>query len=255
MLPETAYHRKETAPAGAGHIFKRVRSFAMIREYGRRLLVLAGGLMVSAVGITMMLQANVGLEPWSVLQNGMSIFFGITYGTAAMIVGAAVIAVAVLCGESFGIGTLANIFFAPICIDVLLYLDWIPRMESLWPGLLMLLAGMELLALGTWMYMRSALGSGPRDALMVVLARKTGRSVGLCRATVELLAIFVGWRLGGQVGIGTVITGVGVGTLFNLNFALLHFRAADLHQENLPETLRRLRAVKKRMQRMRGPEK
>ena len=217
----------------------------MIREYGRRLLVLAGGLMVSAVGITMMLQANVGLEPWSVLQNGMSIFFGITYGTAAMIVGAAVIAVAVLCGESFGIGTLANIIFAPICIDVLLYLDWIPRMESLWPGLLMLLAGMELLALGTWMYMRSALGSGPRDALMVVLARKTGRSVGLCRATVELLAIFVGWRLGGQVGIGTVITGVGVGTLFNLNFALLHFRAADLHQENLPETLRRLRGGEK----------
>ena len=217
----------------------------MIREYGRRLLVLAGGLMVSAVGITMMLQANVGLEPWSVLQNGMSIFFGITYGTAAMIVGAAVIAVAVLYGESFGIGTLANIFFAPICIDVLLYLDWIPRMESLWPGLLMLLAGMELLALGTWMYMRSALGSGPRDALMVVLARKTGRSVGLCRATVELLAIFVGWRLGGQVGIGTVITGVGVGTLFNLNFALLHFRAADLHQENLPETLRRLRGGEK----------
>ena len=217
----------------------------MIREYGRRLLVLAGGLMVSAVGITMMLQAKVGLEPWSVLQNGMSIFFGITYGTAAMIVGAAVIAVAVLCGESFGIGTLANIFFAPICIDVLLYLDWIPRMESLWPGLLMLLAGMELLALGTWMYMRSALGSGPRDALMVVLARKTGRSVGLCRATVELLAIFVGWRLGGQVGIGTVITGVGVGTLFNLNFALLHFRAADLHQENLPETLRRLRGGEK----------
>ena len=105
----------------------------------------------------------------------------------------------------------------------------------------MLLGGMELLALGTWMYMKSALGSGPRDALMVVLARKTGRSVGFCRATAELIAIFVGWRLGGQVGIGTIVTGVGVGTLFNLNFALLHFRAADLHQENLPETLRRIR--------------
>jgi uncharacterized membrane protein YczE len=47
--------------------------------------------------------------------------------------------------------------------------------------------------------------------------------------------------MGGQVGIGTVITGIGVGTLFNLNFALLHFKAADLHQENLPETIRRLR--------------
>ena len=214
----------------------------MLREYCRRTGILLGGLLVSAVGITMMLQANVGLEPWSVLQNGMSIFFGITYGTAAMIVGAAVIAVAILCGESFGIGTLANIFVCPLFIDGLLYLGWIPQMQSLWSGLLMLLGGMELLALGTWMYMKSALGSGPRDALMVVLARKTGRSVGFCRAVVELIAIFVGWRLGGQVGIGTIVTGVGVGTLFNLNFALLRFRAADLHQENLPETLRRIRS-------------
>ena len=44
------------------------------------------------------------------------------------------------------------------------------------------------------------------------------------------------------MGIGTIVTGVGVGTLFNLNFALLRFRAADLHQENLPETLRRIRS-------------
>lgn len=214
----------------------------MIREYLRRLLALSGGLAVSAVGITMMLQANVGLEPWSVLQQGMSRTFGITYGTAAMIVGAAVIAIAFFCGESFGIGTLANIFVCPVFIDLLLYLEWIPLMQTLPSGIAMLLPGMELLALGTWLYMKSALGSGPRDALMVVLARKTGRSVGFCRSSVELLAIAIGFLLGGQVGIGTVITGVGIGPLFNLNFALLRFRAAELHQENLPETLRRLRA-------------
>ena len=213
----------------------------MVREYGRRLLILTGGLMVSAVGITMMLQANVGLEPWSVLQNGMSIFFGITAVGAGTVLGAAVRAGAVLWGVGVGFGKLAKIFVCPVFFDVLLYLGWIPQMESLWSGLIMLLAGMELLAVGTWMYMKSALGSGPRDALMVVLARKTGRSVGFCRAVVELIAIFVGWRLGGQVGIGTVITAVGVGTLFNLNFALLHFRAAELHQENLPETIRRIR--------------
>lgn len=213
----------------------------MIREYLRRLAWLLGGLAVSAVGITLMLQANIGLEPWSVLQNGMSIFFGITYGTAAMIVGAVVIAIAFCCGESFGLGTLANIFVCPLFIDLLLYLNWIPLMETMQHGLVMLLAGMELLALGTWMYMKSALGSGPRDALMVVLARKTRRSVGLCRAVVELACIVSGWMLGGQVGIGTVISAVGVGTLFNLNFALLRFVPTALHQENLAETAFRLR--------------
>lgn len=213
----------------------------MIREYGRRLLWLFAGLAVSSVGITMMLQANIGLEPWSVLQQGMAQTFGMTYGTAAVIVGAVVIGIAILCGESFGIGTLGNIFICGPLIDLLLYLGYIPAMEHLWSGTLMLLAGLELLALGTWMYMKSALGAGPRDALMVVLSKRTGRSVGFCRALVELAVVFTGWRMGGQVGAGTVISALGLGSLFNLNFALLRFPAAEVRQENLSETVRRLR--------------
>lgn len=212
----------------------------MLREYARRTGLLLSGLLVSSVGITMMLQANVGLEPWSVLQQGIAQTCGITYGVSSILVGAAVILIAIVCGERVGLGTVANIILCGVFIDTLLALGWIPKMEGLASGVLMLLAGLELLALGTWMYMRSALGSGPRDALMVAMARKTGRSVGLCRAAVEVVIILVGWRLGGQVGLGTVISALGLGTLFNLNFALLRFDAAALHQEDLPETLRRL---------------
>ena len=212
----------------------------MVRNYIARLLWLVAGVAVSALGITLMLRANVGLEPWSVLQQGLAQTAGITYGTASMIVGAAAIGTAMLCGESFGIGTVVDIVLCAVCIDGLLWLDWIPQMHSLSSGIPMLLAGMELLAIGTWMYMKSALGAGPRDALMVALARKTGRSVGLCRASVEIVVIIAGFLLGGQVGIGTVIAAFGLGSLFNLNFHLLHFRAAELHQENIAETLRRL---------------
>ena len=216
----------------------------MVRDYWRRLLWLVLGMVVSAVGITLMLQANVGLEPWSVLQQGLAQTTGMTYGTASMIVGAAAIAVAVLCGESFGFGTVINIILCAVFIDGLLWLGWIPQMHTLAGGILMLLAGLELLALGTWMYMKSTLGAGPRDALMVALARKTGRSVGLCRASVEIVVIIAGFLLGGQVGIGTVISALGLGSLFNLNFYLLHFRAAELHQENVAETLRNLRRAR-----------
>ncbi len=174
----------------------------MLRQYARWTGWLLCGLLVSAVGIVMMLQANVGLEPWSVLQQGIAQTCGITYGVSSILVGAAVILIAIACGERVGVGTVANILLCGIFIDLLLALGWIPRMGNLPSGVLMLLAGLELLALGTWMYMRSALGSGPRDALMVVLARKTGRSVGLCRAAVELVIIFVGWRLGGPSGPG-----------------------------------------------------
>ena len=183
----------------------------MLKDYGKRLVWLVGGMLLSAVGITMMLQANIGVEPWSVLQQGISLTFGVSYGFASVIVGAAVILIAVGLGESFGFGTVINIVLCAIFIDLLLWLDWIPMMHSTVSGTLMLVAGLELLVLGTWMYMGSRLGSGPRDALMVVLARKTGRSVGL-------------------------------GSLFNLNFKLLHFDAARLHQETVAETIRILRS-------------
>ena len=212
----------------------------MKHEYIHRLFWLVAGVVVSAFGITMMLQANVGLEPWRVLQQGLEQTAGITYGTASMIVGAAAIGTAILCGESFGIGTVVDIVLCAVSIDGLLWLDWIPEMQDLPSGICMLLGGMELLALGTWMYMKSALGAGPRDALMVALAHKTGRSVGLCRISAEIIAIVIGFQLGGQVGIGTVISALGLGSLLNLNFSLVRFRAAEVHQENVVETLRKL---------------
>jgi len=186
----------------------------MLRDYVRRLLRLAAGIAVSSLGIVLMLQANVGLEPWSVLQQGMTLVLPVSYGLASVIAGAA----------------------------AMLALDWIPQLHSLPGGIAMLLAGLELLALGTWMYMRSALGAGPRDALMVALARKTGRSAGVCRICADILVTVSGFLLGGQFGIGTVISALGLGSLINLNFSLLHFRPAKVHQENIAETLRYLRS-------------
>ena len=72
----------------------------MSHRYPSRLLWVVLGMVVSAVGIVMMLQANIGLEPWSVLQQGMAQTFGITYGTASIIVGAAAIGVAIWIGAS-----------------------------------------------------------------------------------------------------------------------------------------------------------
>ena len=212
----------------------------MFRDYLHRLFWLILGVAVSSVGIAMMLQANVGLEPWSVLQQGMAQRLGITYGTASAIAGAAAIGTAVVFGESFGFGTIINIIGCAVMIDAVQAAHLIPQMHGLASGVAMLVGGLELLALGTWLYMKSALGSGPRDALMVALARKTGCSAGVCRAVVDMLVTVIGFFLGGPVGVGTVLSAVGLGPLINLNFAVVRFRPAEVHQENVAETLRRV---------------
>ena len=189
----------------------------MFQNYMRRLFWLILGVAVSSIGIAMMLQANVGLEPWSVLQQGMSLRTGMTYGTASAIAGAAAILTAVLFGESFGFGTIINIAGCAVIIDAI-----------------------QAAHLGTWLYMKSALGSGPRDALMVALARKFGRSAGACRAVVDVLVTVIGFFLGGPVGVGTIISAVGLGPLINLNFAAVRFKPAKVHQENAAETIAKI---------------
>ena len=202
----------------------------MFRDYVRRLFWLLLGIAVSSVGIAMMLQANVGVEPWSVLQQGMAQRLGMTYGTASAIAGAAAIGTAVVFGESFGFGTIINIAGCAVMIDAIQAAQLIPQMHGPAGGIAMLIGGLELLALG----------SGPRDALMVALARKTGRSAGACRAVVDVLVTVIGFFLGGPIGIGTIISAVGLGPLINLNFAAMRFRPAEVHQENVAETIRRV---------------
>lgn len=212
----------------------------MFREYIRRLFWLLLGVAVSSVGIAMMLQASVGLEPWSVLQQGMAQRTGMTFGTASAIAGAAAILTAVFFGESFGFGTIINIAGCAVMIDAIQAAGLIPQMHGPVSGILLLVGGLELLALGTWLYMKSALGSGPRDALMVALARKFNRSAGACRAVVDVLVTVIGFSLGGPVGVGTIISAVGLGPLINLNFAAVRFRPAEVHQENVAETIQRI---------------
>lgn len=218
----------------------------MKKQYLRRCLRVLAGLAVSAVGIVMLLQANIGLDPWNVLHQGIEHVTGISFGTATMIAGGTIILISILLGESFGIGTLANIFACGPIIDLILATDLIKQQTRFLPGLIMMLVGLEILALGTWLYMSAGLGSGPRDSLMVAIAKRTHWKVGVCRSVTELLVTAAGFLMGGSVGLGTVISAVGVGAFFNVNFRLLHFRADELHQENLAESLANFNAKEKR---------
>ncbi len=216
-------------------------------SYGIRLFKLIAGLAVSAVGIVMTVQANIGTEPWSVLHQGISNVTGITFGAASVIVGVAAILIAVVLGEQIGVGTILNILLTGMMLDAILATGLIQQQHSFWPGLAMLVGGLELITLGTWLYMSSELGSGPRDALTVGIARHIHRSVGICRSSMELIAILVGGLTGGQLGIGTVVSAIGIGVLFELNFKVLRFDPTTLRQENLRETAQRLGGfVKKR---------
>jgi uncharacterized membrane protein YczE len=75
---------------------------------------------------------------------------------------------------------------------------------------------------------------------MVVLKRKTKLPVGVCRSVVELAVTLAGWRLGGMVGIGTVISVVAVGFCIQLVFTIFKFNVAAVKHETLKQTYKTL---------------
>jgi uncharacterized membrane protein YczE len=90
------------------------------------------------------------------------------------------------------------------------------------------LAGVGLVALGSALYIGAGLGSGPRDSLMLALSARTRLPVGLIRGLLEGSVLGVGWRLGGVVGLGTVLFAFGIGPAVQLAFRVLQ---VDLPRE------------------------
>lgn len=195
------------------------------------------GLFLYALGIVFAIQANIGYAPWEVFHVGLSQTFGISIGTASIAIGALIVVLVMLLGEKIGIGTILNMFLIGIFLDWILLLDWIPGAENFPVGVAMLILGLFTIALGSYYYIDSAFGAGPRDSLMVALTRITKLPVGLCRSGVEITVVFIGWKLGGMVGVGTILAAVGIGFCVQTTFRLLKFDTTAIQHETLGQTL------------------
>jgi uncharacterized membrane protein YczE len=189
---------------------------------GRRYRRLLGGLVLCGVGLASMIASDLGLGPWEVLHQGLSFVTGIPIGMMTIIVGVFVLLTWLPLGERPGIGTVLNVIVVGVVIDLtLLVLD---TPDSLALRSVMMLAGPLLFGIGSGFYLGARLGSGPRDGIMMGLARR-GIPVGVARATIEVLVLVGGWLLGGTVGVGTVVFALGIGPL--VHFFLPRLTVAD----------------------------
>src|SRR3954452_9050712 len=86
----------------------------------RRLIRLVFGLLLCGTGVALMIDAGLGLAPWDVLHQALSIHTGIPIGTAAILVGFAVLLLWLPLHERYGVGTVLNVLLIGLTIDVLL---------------------------------------------------------------------------------------------------------------------------------------
>jgi uncharacterized membrane protein YczE len=174
-----------------------------------RLIQLLAGLAVFGAGEALLVASELGNSPWTVLAQGLGEQVGISVGAATVLVSALVLLAWLPLRQSPGLGSLCNAVLIGVAIDATLAL--LPDGAPLGARIAMIPAGIALVALGSGLYLTTRLGPGPRDGLMTGLRRRTGLSLRVVRAGIEISAVVVGYLLGGTVGVGTVAFAVLIG--------------------------------------------
>ena len=195
-----------------------VRGGAAVRS-----AALMSGLVLFAAGIVLILESGLGLSPWDVLSQGIADRTPLSFGVANIAVAFGVLVLAWALGARIGPGTVANAVVIGAAVDGLLAVDAVDRLSDVSLGLRigLLVVGIALIGLGTGLYIGAALGAGPRDSLMLVLARRTGVRIGAVRAVLEGSVTVLGFLLGGTLGVGTLAFALAIGPAVELAFAAL----------------------------------
>ena len=203
------------------------------------MLIAAVSLFVNGFGVYLTIRANIGAAPWDVLNLGLSKTLGILYGSASIAVSVTILLIDVLLKEPIGITMFIDAVVVGKAVDFFNWLDPVPLCTSLWTGIPVLIAGLFVLAYTQYAYMIASLGCGPRDTLLVGLAKRLKKlPIGLVSIGLLSTATLIGRLLGGPVGIGTLLCAFGAGPVMQLAFHTVRFDATAIRHQQLKDSFR-----------------
>ena len=175
----------------------------------KTLIFLIFGLFLFGLGETLLLASGGGVSPWTVLAEGISIYSSYSVGWSTFWMSLVVLLLWIPLKQKPGIGTILNVIIIALVFDYTL--PYLPNPENYGFKVLQVIIGVLITGLGSGFYLISNLGPGPRDGLMTGVQRITGKPIALVRSTIEVIVVFFGWKLGGTVGLGTIIFALGIG--------------------------------------------
>ena len=203
------------------------------------MLLAAFSLFLNGFGIYLTIQANIGAAPWDVLNRGLSKSLGSLYGNASIAVSVTILVIDILLREPIGLSMFIDAFVVGKSVDFFYCLHPVAPCQSLGTAIPVLLAGLIVIAYTQYGYMVASLGCGPRDSLLVGLAKRLKRlPIGLVGILLQGTATFIGWLLGGPVGIGTILCAACAGPIMQLAFQSVRFDATHIRHQNLGESFR-----------------
>ena len=177
------------------------------------------GLILFGVGETLLITANQGVSPWTVLAQGLSFQFNLSIGVTTFIVSIIVLFFWYPLKQKPGLGTLLNVILISIVID--LSTPILPYPKTLFYQIIQSVIAVLIVGIGSGFYLTANLGPGPRDGLMTGLQKLTDKPIALIRTILEVSAVLIGFYFGGVVGIGTLLFAFGIGPAVSLGIFIV----------------------------------
>ncbi|NLN48218.1 MAG: membrane protein [Clostridiales bacterium] len=193
------------------------------------------GYILFALGTQLIVHSDLGASPWVVLYIGIVNYTPLSLGQASQICGFAVLFIAYILDTVPGLGSVFSMIFIGIFMDIIDVLGILTVPQSLSGRFALLILGIITVGWGTCFYIKENLGTGPRDALMVALLRKTNKPIWFIRALIEAAVLFIGYLLKGPVGIGTLITAGTLGFSVQSAFKIAGYNAKKAKHLDLIE--------------------
>jgi len=185
------------------------------------------GCTVLGTGVAMLLAADLGSDGYSTFVNGLTLTTGVDFWLMNLLVGAVLVALAMLRKVIPGVGTVVQVVLVGVVVDVALGLIETPD-DLAWRAVL-LVAAFPVLAVGIALYLGSHTGAGPAEA--AALAWDPPVAFRWSYSVVQGGGALGGWLLGATVGVGTLAVIFLLGPAVDLAARILR---VDLHQQADP---------------------
>ena len=179
----------------------------------RKLLQVLLGTTLIGTGVALNFSSKLGLGPWGVFHEGISLNTTLSFGSAIIATGVFVTFLWIPLKQRPGIATFVDIFWIGTVADIVIGLDLDPK--SLLLKWIFVFIGIICIGSGTAIYVGADMGSGPRDGVMVGLESK-GLKIGMARNIIEVTALALGWLLGGTVGLSSVVIAISIGPVVQI---------------------------------------
>lgn len=197
------------------------------------------GLLIFSLGVHLTIRANLGLAPWDCLGMGISFQTPLNYGLSMTMISVIILFIDILIKEKIGFGTIIDALLTGNVVQLFNDIDPFPETKNTFVGILIIVAGLVLMAIGQYFYMSSAQCCGPRDALLVGLGQRLRRlPIGAVQIFLCGTVLLTGWLLGGPVGIGTIVSTFGSGIVMQMVFTYIKFEPRAIEHRSVIDTLK-----------------